>query len=235
MKFSSLYKYILIILVPASIMMIACSGQFDQNEILRNQNIYKNAVALGDWDVARMATFNLLSIDSNNHDYYDTLAMLYFKTEDFSPALKSCERALQFNENKKTVELAFECSRILKEYEDMIRYGRYMEKIMGLRIDQKYQLAFALFQQNRYQEALVYLNSILTDMKSESTLYREYNGKIVQEVPYKACAYNLIGFIHNKSSKNEEAAQMFKLAIEVFPDYQLAQDNLMMLSPLKTN
>jgi tetratricopeptide (TPR) repeat protein len=216
-------------------MLISCSGQFDQKEILRNKNVYKNAVELGDWDVARMATFNLLSIDNNNHDYYDTLAMLYFKTEDFLPALKSCERALQFNENKKTVGLAFECSRILKQYEDMVRYGTYMEKIKGLEIDQKYQLAFALFQQNQYKEALVYLSSILTDMKSESTLYREYNGKIVQEVPYKACAYNLIGFIHNKSLKYEEAAQMFRLAIEVFPDYQLAQDNLNMLSQLKSN
>ncbi|MBL4706094.1 MAG: hypothetical protein JKY54_16325 [Flavobacteriales bacterium] len=211
----------------------ACSSGFDQDGLKMNQRIYENAVEIKDWDVARMAVFNILAIDSNNYDYYDTLANIYFKSKDYGPALKSCERALAFNENVKTTRLAFECSRILKDYPQMIHFGKYLETTDRINVQIKYEMAFALINQKNEAEAIIYLESIIQDQQSGSIFYKEYSGNAVQNVPYKASAYNLLGFIKSEFSFKAEAKQMFQMAVEAFPQYKLAQENLLLMEQME--
>ena len=120
MDFKRIFSWSIVLSVV--LIITSCSSGFDQDRLKMNQGIYENAMEIEDWDVARMAMFNMLAIDSNNHDYYDTLAKIYFRSKDYRPALKSCKKALEFNENVSTTILAFECSRILKDYKLMIDY-----------------------------------------------------------------------------------------------------------------
>lgn len=224
-------QLILFVLPILCLTIPGCSGNFDQEGISRNEEIYRKAVEIEDWDVARMAIFNILAIDSNNHDYYDTLANLYYDSKDYPQALNSCEKALTFNENRQTTEVAFECARVLKNYEELIKYGKFLESTGDITLQQKYLLAFALVSQKNHAEAETYLKSVISDMDSETILYREFDGKGVQEVPYKACAYNLLGFIHSEIGNQDEAAKMFAKALEVHPNYIMARENLELLRP----
>ncbi|MBL4668798.1 MAG: hypothetical protein JKY30_05990 [Flavobacteriales bacterium] len=230
MDFKRVFSWSIVLSVV--LIITSCSSGFDQDRLKMNQGIYENAMEIEDWDVARMAMFNMLAIDSNNHDYYDTLAKIYFRSKDYRPALKSCKKALEFNENVSTTILAFECSRILKDYKLMIDYGKYLEVTDTIDISMKYEISFAYINQKKLVEATKYLEMILVDSLSENLFYKEYTGNSVQEVPYKASAYNLLGFIKTESSDNKGAKQMFQMAIDVYPKYKLAQQNLFMIDQM---
>jgi Flp pilus assembly protein TadD len=48
-------------------------------------------------------------------------------------------------------------------------------------------------------------------------------------VPFKAVALNMRGFVHMQNQRYQEAADAYQGALQVFPDYQLAQNNLRFL------
>jgi tetratricopeptide (TPR) repeat protein len=168
----------------------------------------------------------MLALDSNNVVYYDTLAKLYYLTKEYKQSNTCAIKALSNGVSEQTVDIAYRTSKALKKFEDASKYGgillTYHEDSIGL----QYELAFNHIQLYDYPKATELLNRIALNPKSLKENYAEYSGTAVQEIPYRASAYNLLGFIENEKGNKEVAKNMFQSALNIKQDYKLAAENL---------
>ena len=68
----------------------------------------------------------------------------------------------------------------------------------------------------------------MADKKSDTTKVNiSFNeGHDQQDVPVKAACYNLLGTLSANDHKNDEALKDFNEALVLFPDFELAKQNV---------
>ncbi len=215
--------YFIVLLLIA----VSCSNGNEESLAKINQewSKYNNAMTVNDYQIAKSAVYNIIALDSNNHTYYDTLAKLYYLTNDFSSVQKCASKALAFKVCEPTLGLAYNAAKALKKNEDIILYGEELLSFHDDSVSLKYELAYNYIQLMDLSASEELLNEIILSPKSLTEEYAEYRGNGVQKVAYRAAAYNLLGFIYNEKMEKENALGMFNAALMVQKDYILAQEN----------
>lgn len=196
-----------------------------QEEIEQEWTKYNNAMTVNDYQVAKSVVYNIISLDSNNHTYYDTLAKLYYITKEIKSAEKCAAKALAFNVSEPTLVIAYNCAKALKNNEEVLLFGMELLEFHSDSLALMYELAYNNVQLIELTEAEGILNEIVLSPKSLTEQYAEYRGNGVQKVSYRAAAYNLLGFIYNEKLEKQNALSMFNAALMVQKDYVLAQEN----------
>lgn len=209
----------------------SCQSEADKRleEVQLEWSKYETAVEMEDYYSAISIVYNIIALDSNNYAYYDTLAKLYFETKEYKSALTSAEKSMKHKISEKTVGIAYNCVKGGKDSEKSIEYGEILLTYKQDSLALQYEMAFNHAQLFSYDLSKDYLNKIILDPNSLTTTYNEFRGNGVQEVPYRAASYNLLGFIHNEMGEKNVAMEMFKSAINYKEDYILAIENLMQL------
>jgi tetratricopeptide (TPR) repeat protein len=187
---------------------------------------YNRAMEINDYEVAKNSIYSMISLDSNNVVYYDTLAKLYYLSKDYESSYKCAKKALDNGISEQTTEIAYHTSKALKKFEDASKYGGILLTFHEDSIGLQYELAFNYIQLYNYDKGAELLNRIILNPKSLKQNYNEYSGTGVQEIPYRASAYNLLGFIENEQGNKQVAKNMFQSALNIKNDYKLASDNL---------
>lgn len=191
---------------------------------------YERAMEVNDYQVAKNSIYSMITLDSNNVVYYDTLAKLYYLTKEYESSYSCAKKALSNGISEQTADIAYRTSKTLKKFGDAAKYGDILLSFNEDSIGLQYELAFNYIQLYDYKKGSELLNRIILDPESLKQNYNEYSGNGVQEVPYRASSYNLLGFIENEQGNKGIAKNMFQSALNVKEDYKLASENLSAIS-----
>ena len=197
--------------------------------------LYHQAIKFGDVGTAISAMQSLLVWDSTKTDCYDTLAGLYYHSQNYAQAIQSGQVIL----DKKPDDL-----KILQIVSHSYQYlGRqdlaipFYLKIAQLQPDPviHYEIAACYFAIKDYSKINPYIDKIMADKKSDTTKVTiSFNrGRDQQDVPVKAACYNLLGTLSADQHNKSEALKNFNLALLLYPDFQLTKQNIDFVEKLK--
>ena len=196
----------------------------------RYERMYHRAIQLGDMGVAIFCTHYLLEKDSGNYSYYDTLSMLYYNANDFPQAIMSAQRALvKFPNNPNTTKLLQCVAESAKRLRNDKLALPYFMKLAELTKNPsyEYEVAFTEFYGQDYDNAEKSVNKSLASPATDKYYVTLSAGEGKSEkVPLKAALYNLLGFIREKQNKKAEARECYRKALEIFPEFIKAKQNL---------
>ena len=96
-----------------------------------------------------------------------------------------------------------------------------------------YESAFCNINMNKANDAVPFIEKMIQHPESGSQVMQEFYQNSQQFVPYKSVALNMLGYLQAQAGQNEAAIQSYQAALQVFPKYYLAQNNLRVLVPQK--
>lgn len=199
----------------------------DAEAMKRQRFIFENATTFNDPVVARTALYNMMAMDPSNNDLVDSLAVFYFEYGQYASAAIVAKEAQKRNpENILAYEIAaisFESLKIkdraLTEYESLFLKNNNTFTL--------YKIAFLQYDLERYNESNTSADILLRRKElADETISFQKSDETQQQVPLPAALYNLKGIIAVQQNKTDEATQMFNKALELAPDFELAQANL---------
>jgi tetratricopeptide (TPR) repeat protein len=200
--------------------------------------VYKNALKYNDAYTAINSIHAIIAKEGENSVYKDTLAILYYKTNNFASSYLVSEELLTKKANDLTL---LEINAVsLQNLGDNKKAITVYEKLFGLSKNQYHGYQLAMLQKNlkRLAEAQNTIEqTILCEDLKEAQLQMSAGKDQVQNVPLKAALYNLKGLIAFELKDNETATKAFEEALVIFPEFALAKQNLgtlkMDLAPTK--
>jgi predicted Zn-dependent protease len=201
-------------------------------ESLRKRNqaderVYQMALKYNDIDVAKIKLFDLIERNPTNLRYGELLTSLYFETNQYTSAAISAMDVLEKND-KNTVALEI-AAYSLEQLGALDRALPYFEShyLLTNNLFSLYKTAYMQYSLNRGEEALNSINMLVKNGKSgEQKLGFPKRDESTQEITMKAAALNLKGLLYLEQKNKEEAKTAFQQALELHPDFELAQDNL---------
>jgi len=189
-------------------------------------NIYQNALKYNDLQTAIYATQSIIAGEGENSAFRDTLAILYFNSNNFvSCHLLSKELLIKKPNDKLLLELnAISLSNVgsaldaINAYETL--FSATKNRFHG------YQLAKLQFSVKRLAEAMVTINYCLSQTESlKGNVQFEVKDNQKQDVPLDAAIHNLKGLVSYELKDSETALKSFSEAIKIFPEFETAQSN----------
>lgn len=189
--------------------------------------VYRRARSIGDYQTAISSLHYFLLDDPENGFMQDTLVGLYASTGQFNIAANLAEEYLEKRQNSlflldllaawydsqgKLVESLDMYSRIRKQV-PQDAYTLYQVSVLELRLE-------------RYGESRSHALELTEMPGAPDARIRITIQDGAQDVPANAAAWNLIGNIDLSMGKKKEAKQAFQKALEIQPDFKLAQNNL---------
>lgn len=194
----------------------------------RHLNVYYNALRYNDYPVARMSLYQMMAVNPNNLSLADTLAYLYIEQNQFSSSLILSNDILSVApDDEFAIEVsAFSYEQLGFRKEALERYETLHLKTS--RVDILYKIAFLQFQLARYEEANVSATTLIEDEQTTglTVQFPVNQGQSVLDVPMPASLHNLLGLIAKQKGDKETAVAEFEKALELFPDFTVAQKNL---------
>jgi len=209
------------------VLLLGCNGQKKQVEM--EWTVYRGATEHNDVTTAIGVLNRIVAIDRYNADALDTLSILYYRAGLDRSALKVANRAINIRESAEVMRVLAGANRNLGRFDQALTY---YEKLLKERPDDLsllYESAYALINLNRGNEALPYIRKMIAHAASGTTLMTERYQNATQQVPYKAVALNMLGFLQANNGEHEAAAESYRAALGVHPDYYLAKSNLQVL------
>lgn len=212
-------------IVSGANMIFGQSSDYD-----RQKNIYKRALSYSDWNVARMALYNMMEIRPENIQLLDTLALSYFEQRQYVSAAISAQEAVRKNPNNLLMlELAG------TSFENVGLNDKALEHFKSLYQKNKdvsilYKMAFLEFRLRRYSESIANCNILLADPKIKSkTMVFGKKDKTSQQVSMTAAAYRLKGLIAYDQGNNAQAIIHFKEALKYTPEFEVVTESIRQL------
>jgi tetratricopeptide (TPR) repeat protein len=200
----------------------------DQKLIDHDIRMYHQAIKFGDVGTAIHAMQSLLAWDSTHTSYYDTLAVLYFHSQNFPQAIQSAQVILDKDpKSVKLLQITAHSYQYLNRHDMAIAYYTKLEEIKPDPLVY-YELASSNFYIRDVAKVMDYTGKIMADKRSDTTKVNiSFNqGREQQDVPVKAAACNLLGTMEMNRDRKTEAAENYKKALQIFPDFGLAKQNL---------
>lgn len=193
--------------------------------------IFRTGMKYGDYQVAVNALYHLMVLQPENTSLKDSLVLLYNGMGNSVQAVIIAREILQKKaDNIPVLNAMAESEQRLGLYKEALEsYELLYDKKQ--RLYDFYQVAAIQYAMKRYAEAQNTLAAIIRNPKSMSdklTITAADNSS--QDVPFKAAAYNLLGVLALEMKDYDEAQSDFKKAIEIAPDFSLAQSNLQILT-----
>ena len=197
--------------------------------------LYHQAIKYGDVGTAIAAMQSLLVWDSTKTNYYDTLAVLYYHSQNYSQAIQSAQVVLgKEPDNIKLLQIVSHSYQYLGRQDLAVPF--YL-KIARSQPDPTvhYEIAACYFYMRDFNNVKTYVDKIMADKKSDTTKVNiSFNeGRDQQDVPVKAACYNLLGTLSANDHQKDEALKDFNEALAIFPDFELAKQNVGYIKQLK--
>jgi tetratricopeptide (TPR) repeat protein len=219
-------KQILILLVAVIGTATAQKNKIKENTIDFDKIVYKNALKYNDASTAINSIHTIIAKEGENSVYKDSLAILYYKANNFASSYLVSEELLKVKPQDVTL---LEINAIsLQNLGDNKRAISAFEKLFAQTKNQLhgYQLAVLQMDLKRLSEASTSINqSLLCEELKDVQLQFSISKNQVQNVPFKAALYNLKGLIANELKDTETAKKSFEEALAIFPEFMLAKQN----------
>jgi len=197
-----------------------------QDMYLVQQRAYSQAMRFYDLPAATQAIYQMIALKPERSDLQDSLTILFFAAERYPQAYLSGEEILKRSpdrpEIREIVALSKQNIGLIKESLSDYEYMWAKDK----KLYYIYQIAILQYQLKRVGECMSSLDSIINDPSAvkEMITIRMKNDK-KQNVPMKAAAYNIKGICALEMNKTDDALTSFDLALEIFPEFELAAAN----------
>ena len=192
--------------------------------------MYLNGLHYGDYRLSIEAMQHLLAIYPDSIKYKDTLALLYSQTSNYLQCIIMGQEVLLQQPNNYAVMGAVAASdqRVGRYEESLQLYKTLYDKSPNLYA--LYQIASLDYGLQKLGEAQGTLDRLILNPKSIQEKVPVTVQNQTQDVLYRAAAYNLMGVIYQELKNSDQAKENFKKALEVQPDFSLAQQNLNFLN-----
>ncbi len=190
------------------------------------KNIYNEAINNYDWDVAKNSIYHILAIEGKGSTYLDSLAYIYFNTQNYISTVKVADKILKQRKNPAILEIkaiALEKLNLPKEaiaiYEKMFAQNKYPALA--------YKLASLQSQLKRSAEAFTTLKSVenMEFPKDVKVPFPSAQKGKQQQVPLKAAYYNLMAMNAYDLHNYDLAIRYFEEALKIYPDFFVAKQN----------
>lgn len=189
--------------------------------------MYRNGMKYGDYRLALTAFHSLYALHPDRIDYLDSTALLYAQTQNYAQCILTGREVLKSIPNDLHLISAMAVSeQQLGRYEEALAMFQ-KEYDANSSIYASYQIAVLQYTLQRLGEAQATLDRLILNpeaMKQQISFSTGASGS--QNVFYKAAAENLMGVIYKDLKENDKAIARFKRALQIQPDFVLAQNNL---------
>lgn len=203
----------------------------NNNKLIEHEwKVYQGAVELGDMTTAIGCLNSIVTVEKYNADALDTLAILYLNSGADGAAIKIAKRALNVRESDGIHLVLAKANKKLGNYEDALPYFSKVYAKSPDDLNLLYEMAFVNINLNKANEAVPYIQKIIAHPNSSSAVMTEFYKNGSQLVPYRAVAFNMLGFLQTQAKQNEQAVKSYETALSIFPNYALAKNNLALLN-----
>lgn len=194
------------------------------------KKVFEKALTFGDYLVAKNALYEMIALDTANKLLEDTLCMLYFQAGEPTQCVLLSEEILERDPEKASIRNLKAISEkslgllkeALKDFE--LLYASSPE------VDYLYQICTIQYELKRYGECVASAEKIIADESSATKKINIATKQSRQMVSLKAAAINIKGVVFLEMGKKEEAKKAFEQALSLAPDFELAKNNLTVLS-----
>lgn len=222
------FTKLLLLTVTLTFLAFNFSASAQNNEAIRNaKEKYFRSIQYNDYQVAKNAIYDLMSLEPTNISYLDSLAYIYFEFNQYASAALVSRVALKRNPNNqmmlrigaKSLDQLGALDQSLKMYEKL--YNVSNDAFILYEVVQK---QYAL---KKYDEAMINTELLLgKSIVNGSTVYAKDTDGNEIEVPFKAVVLNMQGLIARGKGDEESAKNYFNNAVKLAPNYALPQENL---------
>jgi tetratricopeptide (TPR) repeat protein len=196
-------------------------------DITIQKEVLKQAVKYNDGVTAINSLHKIIVLEGKTSTYKDSLAIIYFKINNFSSSYLVSQEVLEKKPNDLTM-LAINAES-LKNLGDNKKAISVFETLFGLSKNQYhgYQLANLQLELKRLNEAKETIDQILLCEEIKDLVIQfPFDNENVQNVPIKAAIYNLKGIIFYELKENDLAKKAFQDAINIYPNFVVAKQNI---------
>ncbi len=188
---------------------------------------YKQAMNYNDLVVATQSVYEILSTDSSNFAWKDTLARLFLMRGAYDQSVFVGKELL--NKSPDDIRLTEMVAIALQSAGDSKQSLEYYEKLYPktLNLYHLYQIIILQYSLARLGECSANIDLLLKNPDAEKgTIDVTVGQGYTQKVPYKAAALNIKGVIAKQLNENTAAEALFNEALKVMPDFILPKGNL---------
>lgn len=191
------------------------------------KSVFDRAIRYNDLAVASEAVYQMLSISPANEIYLDTLAVLYFQRSAWPQTILVCNDILAKTPGKAG---ALELRAIAHQSVGMIKESLAdFETLYPISKSpyHLYEVAAMQYTMRRFGECDVTLGKLLKDPDiKDKKIEINASQNERQSVPLAAACHNMAGVMLMEQGRKPDAAAAFKQALELYPDFVLAKNNL---------
>lgn len=206
------------------------AGNADQMYYNQQQDIFRQALKYGDGQVAKTALYSMIALKPQETNLKDSLALLYYNMGSYlQTVLLSREILEEQPANYAIMEIKAVSERQLGLLKESLEDYEMLYKAnpdAGI----LYEIGSLQFQLKRYGELDQTVNTLLQskDLATKKVSIALQEGKS-QQVPLEAAAHNMRGVLATEINKPEAAMASYQKALEIYPDFELAQSNVEMM------
>ncbi|MDX1938588.1 MAG: tetratricopeptide repeat protein [Flavihumibacter sp.] len=218
-----------ILMVTVIVFALAAAAQTSKQHYL---DIYKRAVKYNDSRTAINALHGYLAL-GEEAAYKDTLGIIYYLSRDYYSALIISKEIYDADsKNIGALERMADCYNQLGDVKTALDSYEKLAPITQ-NPSHYYELALAQYQLKRIGECDASLGRVIADTNSKriATPFNIGEGQ-TQNVPVMAAAYNVKAVLLMEVKNYTEARKMIAKALELYPDFVGAQQNLQALNRL---
>jgi tetratricopeptide (TPR) repeat protein len=196
--------------------------------------MYHNGMRYGDYRLAITALHSLYAIHPDNINYLDSLCILYGQTQNYAQCIFTGREVLKKHpDNVGVISAMAVAEQQLGMYKEALEMYQN-EYARNNSIYASYQVAVLQYAMQKYGEAQASLDRLmLNPLATKEKISFSTGNNSSQMVIYMAAAQNLMGIIYQDLKDVDRAKQSFKKALEIQPDFVLAQNNLDYLNKTK--
>lgn len=223
MKKNNFLFFILIVICNIAI------AQKNSNEIDNWKKLSQNSLILGDWNTFILSNHFLYVIDAKNDSLYSKNILYgYFENRQYESCFLLSKKLIEVDKlNITYLDFYARSAEALQRYGDAtIAYEKLY--IYTLKVNYGYLLANAQYYLGRYVESMQTLQALKTNKECQNIFlnFTSLSNNKTQSVPISAALYNLEGMNYYEMKNIESSKKSFIKAIELFPEFEVAKDNL---------
>jgi|GEM_PF-2484352 len=191
--------------------------------------VYTRSMEHSDIGTAIVSLNRIVAFDKYNGPALDTLAILYLQSGANDAALKIATRAANLNESDAITEVLAKSNKNLGNHEAALENFNKLLTKDPESLSLLYEVSYANINVGRLAESVPYIQRIISHSESGNELMKEFINEGSQTMPYRAVAYNMLGYVQAQAGQDDAAIQSYEAALAIFPTYYLATNNLAVL------
>jgi tetratricopeptide (TPR) repeat protein len=220
-------KVLVSFLLLSTVILSSCN---DSKKMVEQEwKVYKSVMEHGDLSSAMNSLNRIIAIEKYNADALDTLALLYLKNGSNDAAVKIAFRALNVRESDALVRTYAKANKGIGKNDVALEQFTKLLKKFPESLEYQYEVAYAYINLNKLSDAIPHVQAIIEHPNSGTEVMQEFIKEGSQLLPYKAVAFNMLGYIQTQAGQPQDALKSYQTALQIFPKYYLASNNLKVL------